>query len=245
MHSLFAAAARAAGRRRRTERLRAPGDPDRARAWPATPRCCARRSSCRDATRRKRSENSGFFLFPDDQRAGVTYDGRPREAARPDDARRRHANREVLRRSGLHHPSRRITTGSTSRRLPVKTKLPDAASQPWPMGDEPSAKPAAGHRSIARISTRRSTSPSPIPNALTAAFIVVYKGRDRRRTVHAGNHEGHAARKLVDGQEPDGDAVRAAGEGRRLQDRRAGARFPSGRSRAIRARRSGSRIFST
>ncbi len=42
------------------------------------------------------------------------------------------------------------------------------------------------------------------------------QGPDRRGTVRRRHHPGHAARELVDGQEPGGDAVRAAGQGRHV-----------------------------
>ena len=50
-------------------------------------------------------KNSGFFLFPDEHRAGVDLRGRSRQETRAHDARRHDAHGEVLRRSGLHHPS--------------------------------------------------------------------------------------------------------------------------------------------
>ena len=67
--------------------------------------CSAVFVSGRDAA--EAFENSGFFLLPEEERRGVTYDvDRKKQLVRMthgDD----HANGEVLRRSGLRHPSRR------------------------------------------------------------------------------------------------------------------------------------------
>ena len=61
------------------------------------------------------------------ERRGVTYEVDRGEAARPHDARRRDANGEVLRRPGMHHPSRGHD-GIFFTPVPVKTRLPDAAT---------------------------------------------------------------------------------------------------------------------
>jgi len=60
--------------------------------------------------------------------------------------------------------------------VPVKTTLPDAASQAWPMGDAPSrdAWPAGIDR--ARIAKAVDLAFSD-PSGLTAALVVVYKGQ--------------------------------------------------------------------
>jgi CubicO group peptidase (beta-lactamase class C family) len=60
--------------------------------------------------------------------------------------------------------------------VPVKTTLPDAMSQPWPMGDAPddSSKPSgfdAGKMAAAVDAAFANA------DALTAAFVVLYKGR--------------------------------------------------------------------
>ena len=75
----------------------------------------------------------------------------------------------VLRRSGLHHPDRRTSPASTSRRSPVKTTLPDATTQPWPMGDR------AGHDAAAR----RASISAKLDAAVDAAFADP-GGADRR-----------------------------------------------------------------
>jgi CubicO group peptidase (beta-lactamase class C family) len=57
----------------------------------------------------------------------------------------------------------------------VKSALPDAASTPWPMGDKPSAKPAPAGIDRARVTKAVDLAFSD-PAALTAAFVVLYKG---------------------------------------------------------------------
>lgn len=57
----------------------------------------------------------------------------------------------------------------------VKTTLPDAASQPWPMGDRPDTIPAAGVDRAALDAAVEAAFADPA--AMTAAFLVVHKGR--------------------------------------------------------------------
>ena len=120
----------------------------------------------------------------------------------------------------------------------VKTTLPDAMSQPWPMGDR--IDPAPRPRRIDRAkSTRPSTPPLPIPRRSPPAFVVLHKGRIVGERYMAGHHQGHAARELVDGEEPGVDALRAAGEGRHLHAR--AARAGAGVAEAGRSAREDSR----
>jgi len=60
--------------------------------------------------------------------------------------------------------------------VPVKTTLPDAASQPWPMGDAPSREPPAPEIDRAKLDAAVDAAFAD-PAALTAGFIVVHKGR--------------------------------------------------------------------
>ena len=119
-------------------------------------------------------ENSGYFLFPDDQRNGVRYT----------------VDRE--------HKLVRMTHGSTTRiakfygdqgciihpqdhdgiyftPVPVRTSLGDAASMPWPMGDKPSGKPFPSGIDRARVAKAVDLAFSD-PAALTAAVVVLYNG---------------------------------------------------------------------
>ena len=57
----------------------------------------------------------------------------------------------------------------------VKTTLPDAGSQPWPMGDRPDTAPAAGVDRAALDAAVEAAFADPA--AMTAAFLVVHKGR--------------------------------------------------------------------
>jgi len=120
-------------------------------------------------------KNSGFFLFPEDKRAGVTY--------------------------GVDRDKKlvRMTHGATTRTarfygdqgciiqqedhegiyftpVAVKTKLPDAASLPWPMGDAPSTAPPPSGIDRAHLEKAVDLAFAD-PEALTAGFLVLYKGQ--------------------------------------------------------------------
>lgn len=58
----------------------------------------------------------------------------------------------------------------------VKTSLPDAMTQPWPMGDRPDATPFPAGVDRAKIDAAVDAAFAD-PAALTAAFVVVHKGR--------------------------------------------------------------------
>lgn len=58
----------------------------------------------------------------------------------------------------------------------VRTALPDAASQPWPMGDRLSDAPFPADVDRAKIDAALDAAFAD-PNALTAAFLVLHKGR--------------------------------------------------------------------
>jgi len=60
--------------------------------------------------------------------------------------------------------------------VPVKTALPDPASQPWPMGDRPDASPPAAGIDRAKLDAAADAAFAD-PAAMTAAFLVVHKGR--------------------------------------------------------------------
>jgi CubicO group peptidase (beta-lactamase class C family) len=119
--------------------------------------------------------NSGFFLIPEEQRAGVTY--------------------AVDRKAGLV----RMTHGSITRTakfygdqgciihpadhdgiyftpVPVKSRLPEAAAQPWPMGDANPQGASAGDFDRTHVEKAVDLAFADA-DALTAAFVVVHKGR--------------------------------------------------------------------
>ena len=60
--------------------------------------------------------------------------------------------------------------------VPVKTALPDAASQPWPMGDAQSEAPLPAEVDRGKLDAAVNAAFAD-PAALTAGFVVVYKGR--------------------------------------------------------------------
>ena len=60
--------------------------------------------------------------------------------------------------------------------VPVKTTLPDAASQPWPMGDAPSNQPWPAGLDRAGVQAAVDMAFAD-PEGLTAAMVVVYKGQ--------------------------------------------------------------------
>jgi len=119
--------------------------------------------------------NSGYFLFPDDQRAGVTY-------AVDRDARLVRMTHGAITRTAkfygdqgcIIHPEQH--DGIFFKPVAVKTTLPDAASQPWPMGDAPTTSPPPAGIDRARLAKAVDLAFAD-PEALTAAFVVVYKGQ--------------------------------------------------------------------
>jgi CubicO group peptidase (beta-lactamase class C family) len=120
-------------------------------------------------------ENSGFFLFPEDQRRGVTYD------VDRDKKRVRMTHGRITRTAAFYgdqgciiHPQDHDGIFFTPK--PVTTRLPDAASQPWPMGDAPSRDPFPAGADRTRIARAVDLAFSD-PAGLTAGFLVVYKGQ--------------------------------------------------------------------
>jgi CubicO group peptidase (beta-lactamase class C family) len=59
---------------------------------------------------------------------------------------------------------------------PVKSSLPDAATVPWPMGDKPDTNPWPAELDRAKVDAAVEAAFAD-PAALTAGFIVLYKGR--------------------------------------------------------------------
>jgi CubicO group peptidase (beta-lactamase class C family) len=66
--------------------------------------------------------------------------------------------------------------GISFTRIPVSTTLPDAATQPWPMGDQPDSTPLPAGINRAKLDAALDAAFAD-PAALTAAFLVVHKGR--------------------------------------------------------------------
>ena len=119
--------------------------------------------------------NSGFFLFPDDQRAGVTYAvDRDKKLVRMTHGTTTRTAKFYGDQGCIIHPQNHDGIFFTP--VAVNTRLPDAASQPWPMGDAPSNEslPAG----LDRVHLDKAVDLAfANPEALTAGFVVVYKGQ--------------------------------------------------------------------
>ena len=72
--------------------------------------------------------------------------------------------------------------------VPVVSSLPDAATQDWPMGDRLPAAPLPAGVDAARL-TAAVDSAFADPEALTAGFVVVHKGRIIAERYGAGAHK--------------------------------------------------------
>ena len=184
--------------------------------------CSAVFVSGRDAEEVK--QNSAYFLMTEPDRTKPIAADVDRQAKRvrvtveqqsPDAPR-------VLRRSRLRDSSGR----SRRRPLHAGAGADDAAGcqlrRPWPMGDAPSTEPWPAGLDRAKMQAAVDLAFAD-PAGLTAAMVVRPQGPDRRRALHGRHHQRHAARKLVDGQEPHRDAGRSGDQGRRVLARRSGA----------------------
>jgi CubicO group peptidase (beta-lactamase class C family) len=119
--------------------------------------------------------NSGYFLMEDDQRAGVTY------AVDREQKLVRMTKGTLTRTAKLYGDQGCIIhqqnhDGVYFTPVPVKTRLPDAASQPWPMGDAaPKTPPSTG---IDRTRVDKALDLAfADPAGLTAAVVIVHKGQ--------------------------------------------------------------------
>jgi len=119
--------------------------------------------------------NSGYMFVPDDQLSGITY------AVDRDQKRVRMTRGSVTRAARFYGDQGCIIQqpdrdGIFFKPVPVKTTLPDAATQPWPMGDAPSSAPPPAGIDPARVQKAVDLAFAD-PDGLTAAFVVVYKGQ--------------------------------------------------------------------
>ncbi len=73
----------------------------------------------------------------------------------------------------IQHPS---NPGIHFKPVAVKTRLPEAMSQPWPMGDRRDSAPLPPEIDRVKLDAARDAAFAD-PAALTAAFLVLYKGR--------------------------------------------------------------------
>jgi CubicO group peptidase (beta-lactamase class C family) len=119
--------------------------------------------------------NSGYFLMEDDQRAGVTYAvDREQKLVR--------MTKGTLTRTAKFYGDQGCIIhqqnhdGIYFTPVPVKTRLPDAASQPWPMGDAPPTTPPSTGIDRARVDKALDLAFAD-PAGLTAAVVIVHKGQ--------------------------------------------------------------------
>jgi CubicO group peptidase (beta-lactamase class C family) len=119
--------------------------------------------------------NSGFFLFPDEHRAGVTYAvDRAQKLVRMTHGSITRTAKFYGDQGCIIHPQDRDGIYFTP--VPVKTRLPDAASQPWPMGDAPPTHTAPSGIDRARVNKALDLAFSD-PDGLTAAVVILHKGQ--------------------------------------------------------------------
>ena len=107
--------------------------------------------------------NSGFFLFPDEHRAGVTYAvDRDRKLVRMTHGATTRVAKFYGDQGCIIHPQdrrRHLFHAGTGE----DDGCPTRRRKPWPMGDAPSHAPLPAGLDAARARKRRSTPPSPIP----------------------------------------------------------------------------------
>jgi CubicO group peptidase (beta-lactamase class C family) len=119
--------------------------------------------------------NSGFFLFPEDQRKGLSYKvDRLQRLVRMTHGRMTRTAKFYGDQGCIIHPENHDGIYFTP--VAVRTTLPDPASQPWPMGDGPSTDFAPTGADAAKVKKAVDLAFSD-PEGLTAAFVAVYKGR--------------------------------------------------------------------
>src|SRR5438034_1698771 len=119
--------------------------------------------------------NSGYFFFPENQLSGVTYAvDRNKKLVRTTHGAVTRTARFYGDQGCIIHPPEH--DGIYFKPVAVTSRLPDPASQPWPMGDKEPGDPLPSDIDRARIAKATDLAFAD-PAALTAAFVVVYKGR--------------------------------------------------------------------
>jgi CubicO group peptidase (beta-lactamase class C family) len=135
--------------------------------------CSAVFVSGRDAA--EAFKNSGFFLMEDDQRPGVTYvvDREQKLVRMTKGSVTRTAKFYGDQGCIIHQQNH---DGIYFTPIPVKTMLPPAASQPWPMGDAAPKDAAPTGIDRARVDKALDLAFSD-PQGLTAAVVILHKGQ--------------------------------------------------------------------
>jgi CubicO group peptidase (beta-lactamase class C family) len=120
-------------------------------------------------------KNSGYFLLEDDQRVGVTYvvDRGQKLVRMTKGALTRTAKFYGDQGCIIHQQNH---DGIYFTPVPVKTRLPDAASQPWPMGDAPPKSPPSTGIDRERVEKALDLAFAD-PEGLTAAVLVLHQGQ--------------------------------------------------------------------
>ena len=120
-------------------------------------------------------KDSGYFLFPDEHRKDVTYAvDRAQKLVRMTHGSITRTAKFYGDQGCIIHPEDHDGIYFTP--VPVKTRLPDAVSQPWPMGDAASKDEADTGIDRARVEKALDLAFAD-PAALTAAVVIVHKGR--------------------------------------------------------------------
>jgi hypothetical protein len=83
--------------------------------------------------------------------------------------------------------------------IAVKSALPDADTQAWPMGDVLPETPLPAEIDAAKLKQALDAALQPAAG-MTGAFVVAWRGRLIGETLRQRDHRAHAARRLVHGQ---------------------------------------------
>jgi CubicO group peptidase (beta-lactamase class C family) len=121
------------------------------------------------------ARNSGYFMLPEAESGGVTWDVDRAEK------RVRMTRKGVTRTARFYGDQgciiqQKERDGVFFTPVPVASRLPDAATQPWPMGDRPDDAPLPPELDASRLEAATRIAFAD-PEALTAAFLVTYRGR--------------------------------------------------------------------
>jgi len=135
--------------------------------------CSAVFVSGRDAA--EAFHNSGYLFMPDDQLGTVTYVvDRSEKLVRMTSGAVTRTAKFYGDQGCIIHSQKH--DGIFFSPVPVQTRLPDAISQPWPMGDRPSTSERPPDIDSSHLAKAVDLAFAD-PDALTAAFVVVYKGQ--------------------------------------------------------------------
>ena len=188
------------------------------------------------------ARNSAYFFMPRAEQDKVTFSIDREARTGAGELQRHHPRGAAVRRSGLHHPESVIA----GHPFQAGAGADDAAGRRQPgVADGRSA----GHHAVARgggqdEDRRRARRRLRRSRGADGGVSRAAQRTHRRRALRIGNHEGHAARELVDGEEHHRDAVRACSSRTAPTRSSSQRRCRSGSSRTIRAERSATSICS-